>query len=145
MFYCFRRYFRRELLSNKIVRLIYKGKILTNDEAVLRTFRFTNNSVLHCVICHIEPTDVTNQNDEQPSNTQLSRLQIIFHFQQTWKRQLLLITLVILAIWFIEVYIFKGITYIIAQIIGNFVGSFLPLSVLAFMLYIREQRGLGWI
>lgn len=45
-----KRHFRSELSSNKVVRLIYNGHILQQDNAPLRSCGLFNNCVIHCLV-----------------------------------------------------------------------------------------------
>ncbi|CAG0886558.1 unnamed protein product [Darwinula stevensoni] len=45
-----RRYFENELQSNKFVRLIYNGRLLSQDSETLGNYGLSNNCVLHCLV-----------------------------------------------------------------------------------------------
>ena len=60
LFFIFRRHFATELSENKVVRLIFNGRVLDNDGKTLQESGIFDQCVVHCLI-------VTPQNTHQRS------------------------------------------------------------------------------
>ncbi|XP_016664132.1 transmembrane and ubiquitin-like domain-containing protein 1 [Acyrthosiphon pisum] len=59
-----RRHFTNELTSNKIIRLIFQGKVLHDDEASLSSCGLHDNCVVHCPIHQPRPTANAQQSPD---------------------------------------------------------------------------------
>lgn len=70
-YFYFRRHFSTELSCNKIICLIFEGKVLHNDSLSLRNYRLFDNCVVYCLIQDPHPTANAQQiQDDQDANDQ---------------------------------------------------------------------------
>lgn len=70
-FFDFRRNFSTELSANKLIRLIFNGRALRDDNLSLQNYGFFDNCVVHCLILNERPQPPSNS-DQQEQSQQFS-------------------------------------------------------------------------
>lgn len=64
----FRRHFSTELSANKVVKLIFNGRLLLKDAETLQNCGLYNNCVVHCLI-HVNRSSQQSATSNNTSNT----------------------------------------------------------------------------
>lgn len=63
----YRRNFSTELSANKLIRLIFNGRALRDDNLSLQHYGFFDNCVVHCVILNERPQSPPNVDSQEQS------------------------------------------------------------------------------
>lgn len=151
-YFYFRRHFTNELTSNKIIRLIFQGKVLHDDQASLSSCGLHDNCVVHCLIHQPRPTanaqqtpDPVNQNTpEQPLPN------VIRHgqrqpgpVQREWNLATLLsalITIIISLLWYARIQFYTLFSYTSTGTLGILTAIFLFTAFLTYLVDSEEQQ-----
>ncbi|XP_025192454.1 transmembrane and ubiquitin-like domain-containing protein 1 [Melanaphis sacchari] len=147
-----RRHFTNELASNKIIRLIFQGKVLHDDEASLSSCGLHDNCVVHCLIHQPRPTTnaqqtpdpVNHDTNEQPLPN------VIRHgqrqpgpVQREWNLATLLsalITIIISLLWYARIQFYTFFSYTSTGTLGILTGIFLFTAFLTYLVDNEEQQ-----
>jgi len=153
--YCcvtFRRHFSSELSSNKIIRLIFQGKVLHDDEASLSSCGIHDNCVVHCLI-H-QPRSSTNAQQSSDSvehdNSEQPLPNMTRHGQRQpgpvhreWNLATLLsalITIIISLLWYARIHFYTLFSYTSTSTLGILTGIFMFTAFLTYLVDNEEQQ-----
>lgn len=151
MFY-FRRHFSNELSSNKIIRLIFQGKVLHDDEATLSSCGIHDNCVVHCLIHQPRPTANTQQTtDHVGQDTAEQQLPNMTRHgqrhpgpaQREWNLATLLsalITIIISLLWYARIQFYTLFSYTSTGTLGILTGIFMFTAFLTYLVDNEEQQ-----
>lgn len=151
-YFCFRRHFNNEITSNKIIRLIFQGKVLHDDEASLSSCGLHDNCVVHCLIHQPRPTANAQQTpDPVNHNTAEQPLpNVIRHgqrqpgpVQREWNLATLLsalITIIISLLWYARIQFYSFFSYTSTGTLGILTGIFLFTAFLTYLVDSEEQQ-----
>lgn len=151
-FYCFRRHFSTELSSDKIIRLIFQGKVLHNDEASLSSCGIHDNCVVHCLIHQPRPSassqqtpdPVNHDNREQPQpNTARQGPRQPGPVHREWNLATLLsalITVIISLLWYARLEFYTLFSYTSTSTLGILTGIFMFTAFLTYLVDSEEQQ-----
>jgi len=147
-----RRHFTNELTSNKIIRLIFQGKVLHDDEASLSSCGLHDNCVVHCLIHQPRPT-VNAQQTPDPVNHDTNEQPLpnaIRHgqrqpgpVQREWNLATLLsalITIIISLLWYARIQFYTFFSYTSTGTLGILTGIFLFTAFLTYLVDNEEQQ-----
>lgn len=147
-----RRHFSNELSSNKIIRLIFQGKVLHDDEASLSSCGIHDNCVVHCLIHQPRPTvnaqqtpDPVDHRTPEPSVPNMTR-----HGQRQpgpvhreWNLATLLsalITIIISLLWYARIQFYSLFSYTSTSTLGILTGIFMFTAFLTYLVDNEEQQ-----
>ncbi|VVC34799.1 Ubiquitin-related domain,Ubiquitin domain [Cinara cedri] len=145
-----RRHFSNELSSDKIIRLIFQGKVLHDDEATLSSYGLHDNCVVHCLIHQPRPTTNAQQTDDSVEDdiidhppTLLPNIIRRRHrqrqpgpVQREWNLATLLsalITVIISLLWYARIHFYTLFSYTSTGTLGILTGIFIFTAILTFL------------
>lgn len=67
IFFLNRRNFSEEIAANKLIRLIFNGRVLRDDNLSLQNHGLFNDCVVHCLIINEKPQQTGNSEQQEPS------------------------------------------------------------------------------
>lgn len=150
--YYFRRHFSSELSSNKIIRLIFQGKVLHDDEASLSSCGLHDNCVVHCLIHQPRPTANAQQNPDPvdrdtseqpvPNMTRHGQRQP-GPVQREWNLATLLsalITIIISLLWYARIQFYTLFSYTSTGTLGILTAIFMFTAFLTYLVDNEEQQ-----
>lgn len=148
----FRRHFSSELSANKIVRLIFQGKVLHDDEASLISYGLHDNCVVHCLIHQPRSSSNTQQSSDSVDHntTEQPQSNIGRHgqrqngpVQREWNLATLLsalITIIISLLWYARLQFYTLFSYTSTGTLGILTGIFLFTAFLTYLVDNEEQQ-----
>lgn len=148
----FRRHFTNELTSNKIIRLIFQGKVLHDDEASLSSCGLHDNCVVHCLIHQPRPTANAQQTSdplnhgtaEQPlPNMMRHGPRQPGPVQREWNLATLLsalITIIISLLWYARIQFYTMFSYTSTGTLAILTAIFLFTAFLTYLVDSEEQQ-----
>lgn len=151
-YYRFRRHFSSELSSNKIIRLIFQGKVLHNDEASLSSCGIHDNCVVHCLIHQPRPTTNSQQTPDTMNhdNPEQPQPNVARHGQRQpgpvhreWNLATLLsalITVIISLLWYARLEFYTLFSYTSTSTLGILTGIFMFTAFLTYLVDSEEQQ-----
>lgn len=151
-YFYFRRHFSNEITSNKIIRLIFQGKVLHDDEASLSSCGLHDNCVVHCLIHQPRPTANAQQTPESVNHntTEQPLPNVIRHgqrqpgpVQREWNLATLLsalITLIISLLWYVRIHFYSLFSYTSTGTLGILTAIFLFTAFLTYLVDSEEQQ-----
>jgi len=149
---CSRRHFSSELSSNKIIRLIFQGKVLHDDEASLSSFGLHDNCVVHCLIHQPRPATNAQQtpdsvdqgaNDQPLPNMARHGQRQAGPVQRDWNLATLLsalITIIISLLWYARIQFYTLFSYTSTGTLGILTGIFMFTAFLTYLVDNEEQQ-----
>lgn len=148
----FRRHFGSELSSNKIIRLIFQGKVLHDDEASLSSCGLHDNCVVHCLIHQPRPSVNAQQNSDPvdrdttdqpiPNMTRHGQRQP-GPIQREWNLATLLsalITIIISLLWYARIQFYTLFSYTSTGTLGILTAIFMFTAFLTYLVDNEEQQ-----
>ncbi|XP_050431904.1 transmembrane and ubiquitin-like domain-containing protein 1 isoform X2 [Adelges cooleyi] len=146
-----RRHFNSELSSNKIVRLIFQGKVLHDDEASLISCGLHDNCVVHCLIHQPRPSPNAQQSPDlvDHDTTELHQTNMGRQGQRQngpvreWNLATLLsalITIIITLLWYARLQFYTLFSYTSTGTLGILTAIFLFTAFLTYLVDNEEQQ-----
>jgi len=145
-----RRHFSSELSSNKIIRLIFQGKVLHDDEASLSSCGLHDNCVVHCLIHQPRPAtnaqqnpDSVNQGSNEHQLPNIARQRQAGPVQRDWNLATLLsalITIIISLLWYARIQFYTLFSYTSTGTLGILTGIFMFTAFLTYLVDNEEQQ-----
>ncbi|XP_008179811.1 transmembrane and ubiquitin-like domain-containing protein 1 [Acyrthosiphon pisum] len=148
-----RRHFTNELTSHKIIRLIFQGKVLHDDEASLSSCGLHDNCVVHCLIHQPRPTanaqqtpDPVNQDTAEqplPNTIRHGHRQPGGPVQREWNLATLLsalITIIISLLWYARIQFYTLFSYTSTGTLAILTAIFLFTAFLTYLVDSEEQQ-----